>query len=214
MRADDPYADAPRLPDGPIDPRALLAAAPERVELEIGPGRGWFLVERVESVPDVGLIGLEIRRKWATIVDGRLRKRGHAPRARVFAEDAKETLPRFATASLVSVFIHFPDPWWKKRHRKRLLLSRELVSELARVLCPGGELFIQTDVEERALAYAALVAEDPHFGPWESQPEVGENPHAAKSPRERRAMADGLPVLRLRYRRLDSAGPVGLPSAP
>ncbi len=210
----DPYADAPRLPDGAIDPRSLLAAAPQRVELEIGPGRGWFLIERLESDPEVGLIGLEIRRKWATIVDQRLAKRGYSARARVFAEDARSAVQRFGDASLAAVFIHFPDPWWKKRHHKRLLVTRELVFELARVVEPGGELFIQTDVEERARAYREVVELEPRFTPWEEQAEVADNPHAAKSPRERRAIADGLPVLRLRYRRLDSAGPVRLPSPP
>lgn len=214
MRPDDPYAKAPRLPDGAITPRALLASSPERVELEIGPGRGWFIIERLESMPNAGVIGLEIKRKWATIVDERLAKRGFAARARVFAEDVREALPRFDEASLAAVFIHFPDPWWKKRHKKRLVITRELVAELARALAPGGELFIQTDVEERALAYADVVAQEPRFGPWEAQAQVSDNPHAAKSPRERRAIADGLPVLRLRYRRLDPAGPVGLPSAP
>jgi tRNA (guanine-N7-)-methyltransferase len=203
VRPDDPYAHAPRLPDGAINPRALLASSPERVELEIGPGRGWFVLERLEELPDVGVIGLEIRRKWATIVDERLAKRGYGTRGRVFAEDARQVLPRFTDAAVDAVFIHFPDPWWKKRHKKRLVITRELVNELARVLVAGGELFIQTDVEERARAYADVVAQESRFGPWEAQPEVSDNPHAAKSPRERRAIADGLPVLRLRYRRLE-----------
>jgi tRNA (guanine-N7-)-methyltransferase len=201
VRPDDPYADAPRLPEGTIDPRALLPGAPERVELEIGPGRGWFVFERLDTVPDVGVIGLEIRRKWATIVDRRLDARGYGARARVFAEDARDALARFTSASLSTVFIHFPDPWWKKRHKKRLVVTRELVAEVARVLAPGGELFIQTDVQERASAYADVVAAEPRFAPWGARAEIEENPHEARSPRERRAIEDGLPVVRLRYRR-------------
>src|SRR5215510_2143256 len=97
----DPYADAPRLPEGDcIDPRGLVGAGAAPIELEIGPGRGWFLVERLAASPSTRIVGLEIRRKWATIVDRRLRDRGLSDRARVFAEDARFALRRFPSATL------------------------------------------------------------------------------------------------------------------
>ena len=203
MRA-DPYADAPRLPEGDaVDPRALVGAGTSPIELEIGPGRGWFLIERLEASPSSRLIGLEIRRKWATIVDRRLAARGYGDRARVFAADARDALARFPRASVSIVFIHFPDPWWKKRHQKRLVVTSELVAEVARVLVPGGELFVQTDVEERAEAYALVIGSEPRLKPAAAAgPRIAENPYGAKSPRERRAEADGLPIVRLRYERL------------
>jgi len=199
----DPYELAPRLPDGPVDPLSLFppASVRPRVELEIGPGRGWFIVERLEVDPEVKLLGLEIRRKWATIVDQRLAKRGHAARARVFAEDAKLVLPRFLPASLDVVYLHFPDPWWKKRHQKRLVLGSELLVELARVLVPGGELFVQTDVAERADEYEALLSAAADFEPAFGAPRVQDHGYGARSPRERKAMEDGLPVYRLCFRR-------------
>jgi tRNA (guanine-N7-)-methyltransferase len=200
-----PYDNAPRLPEGPeLLPQLLLEGA-ECVELEIGPGRGWFMIERLEAVPQVGMIGLEIRRKWATIVDDRLRARGFGLRARVFAEDAKGALGRFLPATLATVFIHFPDPWWKKRHQKRRVVTPGLLEELARVIRPGGELFLQTDVAERAHEFEELLAAIPQFESWQAAgPRVEENPYQARSPRERRAIQDGLPVVRLRYRRVGS----------
>jgi tRNA (guanine-N7-)-methyltransferase len=198
----DPYAHAPRLPEtGPIDLRALVQDGTREVELELGPGRGGFIFERLAAEPTATMIGLEIRRKWATIVDERLRSRGLGPRARVFAEDARFVLPRVLDASVARVFVHFPDPWWKKRHHKRLLLTPDLVREIARVLRPGGELFVQTDVSERAEAYARAVACEPRLEPALDGPSVAENPFGARSPREHRAMADGLPVERLLWRR-------------
>jgi len=197
-----PYADAPRLPEGEIvDPRPLVGAGAAAIELEIGPGRGGFILERLAADPDARIIGLEIRRKWATIVDRRIADQGFGDRGRVFCDDARQALRRFPDACLRVVYLHFPDPWWKKRHQKRLVLGPELLSELARVIVPGGELFVQTDVEERATSYAGLLAGDSRFSPWGSTPEVEDNPYAARSPRERRAIADGLPVTRLRYRR-------------
>jgi tRNA (guanine-N7-)-methyltransferase len=198
------YDDAPRLPEGDcIDLRSLVRG--DWIEVEIGPGRGWFMVERAEAEPRAGLLGLEIRRKWATVVDGRLARRGLGDRARVFAEDAGLSLPRLGPdASLRTVFVHFPDPWWKKRHQKRLVVRDRFLDDVARLLEPRGELFVQTDVEERAHDYEALVGRDPRFvprGDAAGSPRLTENPYIARSPRERRAIADGLPVHRLRWSR-------------
>ena len=205
MTAEAPrsYLHAPRLPDGEIDPGALFGAAEHApVELEIGPGRGGFMFERLAVDPEIVMLGLEIRRKWAALVDERLAARGFGGRAKVFAEDAKLVLPRFKPASLRAVFVHFPDPWWKKRHEKRLLLTDDLVTTLARAVRSGGELFVQTDVLERALAYESTLAKAAEFSPWEASAQVADNPYSARSPRERRALADGLPVFRLRFRRV------------
>lgn len=210
MKEDDPYLDCPRVPlEGRIDPGDLFLQAAEGspsvsailspVELEIGPGRGWFSVERVELVPEVRVIGLEIRRKWATIVDERLQKRGLAERGRIFAEDAREVLPRFIENSLSRVYVHFPDPWWKKRHAKRLVITTELLDTLTKLLVPDGELFIQTDVFERADQYQAVVDEHQAFEPIDGGPRVEDHPFLARSPRERKAIDYELPVVRLRY---------------
>jgi len=78
------------------------------------------------------------------------------------------------------------------------------LGEVARLLEPGGELFVQTDVEERAAAYEHLVDLYDGFSPAgdaAGSPRLAENPYIARSPRERRAIADGLPVHRLRWRR-------------
>ncbi|HVW25923.1 MAG TPA: tRNA (guanine-N7)-methyltransferase [Polyangiaceae bacterium] len=198
----NPYADAPTLPEGEeIDPRTLFEDRARPIEIEIGPGRGTFILERLAAVPEARMLGLEIRRKWASIVDERLRARGFGGRGRVLAEDARHALPRLKTGTASAAFIHFPDPWWKKRHQKRLVASVSLLEQLARVLVPGGELFFQTDVEERAEQFEQRVNTVPLFVPVRPGPRVAENPYSAMSTRERRAVADGLPIVRLRYTR-------------
>jgi tRNA (guanine-N7-)-methyltransferase len=211
------YQDAPRLPDGDrVDVRALVRG--DWVELEIGPGRGWFLVERADIEPRAGLLGLEIRRKWATLVDARLVRRGLAPRARVFAEDALRVLPRLhPDGSLRRVFLLFPDPWWKRRHSKRLVMGDALVDHVARLLEPGGEFFIQTDVDERAAQYEERVAGDGRFlpaGEVAGSPRLRDHTYGARSPRERRAIADGLPVHRMLWTRAAAVVTNGNSSAP
>jgi len=200
-----PYDDAPRLPEGDrVDLHALVTG--QWLELEVGPGRGWFLVERAEGEAGLALLGLEVRRKWASVVDARLRERGLGARARVFAEDATFALQRLEPeGSVKRVFVHFPDPWWKKRHQKRLVIREEFVGQVARLLQVGGELFVQTDVEERARAYEELVAGEGRLAPHgdsPGSPRIAENPYGARSPRERRAISDGLPVHRLRWVRV------------
>ncbi len=204
MKPPYPYADAPRLPEGDrVDVSKLVSG--RSYELEVGPGRGGFLLERAAAVPDAALIGLEIRKKWATLVDRRLDKAGYRLRARVFAEDAKLALPRLAPDGVFSrAFLHFPDPWWKKRHEKRLVMGDAFLAEVARLLARGGELFLQSDVEERVAEYEAHVAMSPAFAPAgdaPGSPRIADNPYVARSPRERRAIADGLPIFRLRYTR-------------
>jgi tRNA (guanine-N7-)-methyltransferase len=204
-RPDHPYAHAPRLPDGDTVEVASLLAAAGPIEIEIGPGRGGFLFERAAAHPDARLIGLEIRLKWAAIVDDRLRARGLGGRARVFNADAREALARFVPDAAVAVFyLHFPDPWWKKRHEKRLVMGDALLDAIARLLIDRGELYVQTDVEERAERYDAQISAHPALEPAgdaPGSPRLAENPYGARSPREHRAIADGLPVHRLRYRR-------------
>ena len=214
MTRANPYFDAPRLPEGDlIDPRKFVGAGAEPIELEIGPGRGGFLFERLAAFPSVRMVGLEVRLKWAKIVDGKLRERGFGDRGRVFAEDAVAAVQRFPAACLSAVFIHFPDPWWKKRHEKRMIVRDALTLELGRVMAPGAELFIQTDVEDRAEAYAELVARSDCFEPLSGTARVEDHPYVARSPRERRAMTDGLPIHRFRFRRQGEAL-VTVPVAP
>jgi tRNA (guanine-N7-)-methyltransferase len=227
----DPYAHAPRLPDeGPIDLRQVFERAPSTgledqgaqpsssqfeaaqleaaqlrpVELEIGPGRGWFILERLDVSPELRVVGLEIKKKWATIVDERLKERGLGHRGRTFFADARLIIPRLVPQQLSHVYLHFPDPWWKRRHEKRLVLSPELLLGLSRAMIPDGELFVQTDVEHRARAYAETLSQDARFGPVDEGPWVQDHPYVARSPRERIAVRDGIPVFRLRFRRLPS----------
>lgn len=197
-----PYADAPRLPEGDfVDARTLVRG--DWLEIEVGPGRGGFMFERAAAESGAALIGLEVRRKWAAIVDVRLAKGGLAPRARVFAEDAKDALPRLGPdGAFRRAFLHFPDPWWKKRHRKRLVMGDAFLEQIARLLEKGGELFVQTDVDERIDEYESQILACPSFAAAGDAPgsaRLVENPYGARSPREHRAITDGLPVHRLRF---------------
>jgi tRNA (guanine-N7-)-methyltransferase len=199
----DPHryrALAPAPPEGPLALTALLPG-PGEVELEIGFGHGRFLYERAVAVPHARIVGLEIKKKWAFLVAERCEKRGLS-NVRVWAADARGVLPRVPAASVARVFMHFPDPWWKTRHHKRSLVGESLLDEIARVLAPGGEFFLQTDVPERAALHVAALAQHVSFALAGEAGYLQHNPYGARSNREARADEDGLPVYRTLARKL------------
>ena len=191
------YAErAPRAPEGAFDLPALFAS-PGEIEIDVGFGRGASLFARAAVAPEARVLGIEIKTKWATKVHERARRLG-LDEIRVLAGDARDILARAEPEGCVRrIFVHFPDPWWKKRHLERRVVGDEFLDAAARLLVDGGEMFIQTDVPDRAEIYRDALLAHPDFvlaGPdgW-----LEENPYAAPSNREDRAAHDGLPVRRL-----------------
>jgi tRNA (guanine-N7-)-methyltransferase len=192
---------APRAPEGAIDLRSLWQTESGGIELEIGFGRGMFLLERANSAPDVRLLGIEIKSKWAYLVAERARRQA-LHQLRVFAGDAREILPRLGPEQILTrVYVHFPDPWWKKRHAKRRLRGASTVEPIARLLMPGGELFMQTDVEDRARDFMTDIRAHGGFELGEP-PFVPDQGYGARSNREKRAIADELPIYRILAHRI------------
>src|SRR5262249_14735650 len=104
---------APAAPDGPLDLAVLLPGNGD-VQIEIGFGRGQFLIQRAQAAPGSRILGIEVKRKWSYLVEQRCQKLGLS-QVRVFGADARDVLARLGPeASVARVFMHFPDPWWKK----------------------------------------------------------------------------------------------------
>lgn len=134
-------------PAVPLDWSAVFGNA-NPVELEVGFGKGLFLVAASETQPAVNLVGVEIVRKYQLSTATRLAKRQRS-NVRVACTDARLFLRDCAgPASLQALHVYFPDPWWKKRHHKRRVFTAEFVEQAIRVLRGGGRLCAATDVEE------------------------------------------------------------------
>ena len=130
------------------------------VELEVGFGKGLFLLTAAQARPDVNFAGVEIERKYQLFTATRLARRG-LHNVRVACADVRWFLPRcVATDSLDSVHVYFPDPWWKKRHHKRRVFTAEFVRECTRVLKPGGQFHAATDVEDYARVMSDLLRQE------------------------------------------------------
>jgi tRNA (guanine-N7-)-methyltransferase len=190
--------DAPLALDFLPDWRGRFGAAAGRLELEIGCGHGGFALAFARAHPDKALVGIEQRRKFAAEVAGRGERRGLS-NLLVLNGDARLLAPRlFAAGSLAAIHVHFPDPWWKRRHHHRRLVDDRMSALLLGLLSPGGLLDFRTDVERYAREAVVRLEEagcENAAGPGRfAEPGPGEIP----STRERRYLATGEPVWRLR----------------
>jgi tRNA (guanine-N7-)-methyltransferase len=138
-----------------------LFDAERPVELEVGSGKGLFLINAAQAAPDHHFLGVELSRKYARLAAERIIRRGIA-NVRIWPGDARSLLARAVPdASVHAVHVYFPDPWWKKRHKKRRVVTSALVAEIVRLLEPGGRFHIATDVEEYFGVIGDLVAAEP-----------------------------------------------------
>ncbi len=116
------------------------------VELEIGSGKGLFLLSATTQQPEHWFIGIELAAKFANGAADRLAKRG-ASNVVVLRGDAKKFLTEVVpSASLTAVHVYFPDPWWRNKHKKRRVLNEHTLHDIERVLMLAGQLHFWTDV--------------------------------------------------------------------
>lgn len=144
------------MPDSPapLDWRRVFGNdAP--VELEVGFGKGLFLLNAAQSRPTVNFVGVEIVRKYQLFTAARMAKRSLS-NVRLACADARAFLrDRVADTMLQAIHVYFPDPWWKTRHHKRRVFTAEFAQQCERTLRNGGRLHIATDVAD----YFAMVLE-------------------------------------------------------
>lgn len=146
---------------------ALFPADVRSVRLEIGFGGGEHLVWQARAHKDVGLIGCEVFEdgvvKLLSAVD-----EGALANVRVSMEDARAVLRWLPPASIARAFILFPDPWPKKKHVKRRLVSAHTLDLLARVMQPGAELRIATDIGDYLRTILLAFRGHPSFA-WQAE---------------------------------------------
>jgi tRNA (guanine-N7-)-methyltransferase len=167
------------------------------LEVEIGSGKGLFLRSAGVAQPQVNYLGIEVAFKYARFAAAKAVQAGatnvvlvHGDALRVFAE----LLP---DAQLDAVHVYFPDPWWKKRHKKRRVVRESLLADIQRTLRPGGRFHLWTDVEEYYQTALALIAASTQL---EGPLPVDELP-AYRTHFERRTRLDGAPVFRAEFRK-------------
>jgi len=115
------------------------------VHVEIGCGKGTFLLNQARANRQVNYFGIEWANKYYKYGVDRMR-RWQVDNVRLVRADAREFVERYVPDRSVAVFhIYFPDPWPKKRHHKRRFFSPRNILQVHRCLVSGGELRTATD---------------------------------------------------------------------
>lgn len=131
------------------------------VVLEIGSGKGRFLIATASERPDLNLIGIEKSLHYHRVIRDRVLKR-HLTNVRLINHDAYLVLrDMIPDASLAEVHIYFPDPWPRKREQKRRIIRPEVLAEIRRVLVDGGAGIYVTDHRDYYEAAAPQIEQ--HF---------------------------------------------------
>lgn len=143
----DGHDDLPLVIGGENPPHfeSLVPEGFTDLEIEVGSGKGTFLVAAATAVPERFILGIEAAPAYAQLAAEKLQKAG-AANALLLVDNAKLFLQdRVAARSLHRLHVYYPDPWPKRRHRKRRFFSDEMPELLAGILRDDGHLLVATD---------------------------------------------------------------------
>ncbi|MCR9257892.1 MAG: tRNA (guanosine(46)-N7)-methyltransferase TrmB [Alphaproteobacteria bacterium] len=187
---------------GLLDPRTLFDAPMARVHLEIGFGGGEHLAAQAKGNPEDGFIGCEVFLNGVASLVSQVADQ-EIGNVRIRDEDARPLLAAMAPASVDRIYVLFPDPWPKYRHRDRRMIQTESLDRFADMLKDGGELRVASD----QMFYIAWTLERvigrPDFEWLAERPGDWREPPAdwVRTRYERKALAKGDHPAYLRFRR-------------
>jgi tRNA (guanine-N7-)-methyltransferase len=189
----------PRLPESglprPFDWEAIFGRAGP-VEIEVGSGKGGFLVDAATRFPETGFLSIEWASAYAEGLRDRIRRRDLRNVRVVRAEAGRLLHEAVPAGSVRTVHVYFPDPWPKKRHHKRRLVTPAFAGAVAEALEPGGELRFVTDHGEYFDEAKAVLDAEPRLEAVEVPTDMVDLTNY-----ERKYRAEGRPIHRARYRR-------------
>ncbi|WP_338721629.1 tRNA (guanosine(46)-N7)-methyltransferase TrmB [Devosia sp. XK-2] len=174
-----------------LDPKTLFPDA-KRIVIEIGYGGGEHLARKAQEEPQTGFIGCEVFTggigKMVQAIEAR-----SLENVRLYTDDALKLLMALPDASVDEVFLLYPDPWPKTRHHKRRFVSPTTLTQLARVIRPGGVFNFATDIEDYANWTLAHILREPLFAFAPQGPGHWHQPYAGWQPTryEQKARREG-----------------------
>jgi len=165
------------------------------VVLEIGSGKGRFLISSAMEQPEKNFIGIEKSLHYHRVIRERAAKR-HLTNIRLINHDAFLVLrDMLADASIDEIHIYFPDPWPRRREQKRRIIRSEVMKEMVRVLVPGGSGIYATDHREYFEAAAPVIEQ------W-FRAERGKPEEPPRTNYEAKYRAEGREIFEVRFRRI------------
>jgi tRNA (guanine-N7-)-methyltransferase len=193
---------------GGDDPPSLSELVPpgfESVAIEVGPGKGAFLLAATLARPTTFWIGIEAAPAYAKLAAERLATAGRRNVVLLIDNAAQFLRDRTPAGSIESLHVYFPDPWPKRRHRGRRFFGESIADAVHRVLAPAGRLLCATDNAAYAGQIARVLGKSPRLV-RDSELErelLAAGPGHAFSPTEfeRKYSAEGRIIRRLAFRR-------------
>ena len=185
--------------EAPFDPQSLFAT-PQDLEIEVGSGKGLFMLNESGRVPGRNFLGNEIARKYCRFAAYRLAQKERT-NAYMMSGDGLRMFREFLPDDCaMAVHVYFPDPWWKERHRRRRVMREPLITDIQRVLKPGGVFHFWTDVEQYFEETVGLMKEHSKLsGPHHVDETVSEHDMDYRTHFERRMRKNDHPVFRSQF---------------
>lgn len=115
------------------------------IHLEIGTGKGRFIVEMAKHFPEINFIGMEKQDRVIVTALDKLLSEEHLPNVKLVNASADQLLDFFAEKEIDRIYLNFSDPWPKNRHEKRRLTYSKYLSYYQTILSQAGEIHFKTD---------------------------------------------------------------------
>jgi tRNA (guanine-N7-)-methyltransferase len=129
----------------PLDLSSAFGRAPQRLEVDLGCGKGRFLMARAAAYPQTSFLGLDRQTRRLAKVERKAQRAQMANIRLLYAEAAYAVTHLLPRGSVTAYYIFFPDPWPKRRHHRRRLFDAAFLDALNTTLIPGGCIHLATD---------------------------------------------------------------------
>lgn len=179
--------------------------------VDVGCAKGTWILKNAEEHKNKNYLGLEIRRPVVDYCNERTKRWG-LTNAHFLSTNANIDLPIILRdligkgINIDMITIHHPDPHFKKRHKKRRVVTPELVDELAQIVKSNCKIFLQSDIEDVAQDMSESFLENSSYRPADgydrSRLEGNPSPHTVMTEREIATLNKGLPVFRMLVQRV------------
>ncbi len=174
------------------------------IELEIGSGKGLFLQAAALANPSHRFVGIELAAKFADQAAQRISRSGITNVSMLRGDAEAFITHKVPTASLAHVHVYFPDPWWRRKHKKRRVLNDDSLREIERILQLGGQLHFWTDVlDYYDLICGHLIDHSKLAGPEFVPERTPQHDMDYTTHFERRARRNGQPIYRALFTKIN-----------
>lgn len=200
LRLEDILAEPPGMGET-LDVERLFARAGP-IEMEIGFGKGGFLLRQARAHPERNYLGVEWANEFYRYAADRCRRWG-VNNVRIIRTDARHLLiHQFPADVLSALHVYHPDPWPKRRHHKRRLFTPAFVEAAVRALKKGGRWAVQTDHAEYFEVIRSLLLNRYDLIPIDfDDPEYGTTEERTETNFEIKYLREGRPIFRLALRK-------------